>query len=467
MDAKPVAGASPPSRLLALALTLGSAVIVVTCGTGSEQAPPPAVPAPAVSTSASASTASAPADSAPASSAASADPSTAPGAPPPSTLAAAESASAPPLDALPPRGEGHELDRFYAALRGLEKKTRAEHVRVAWLGDSHGAADFWSGTVRTALQQRFGSGGVGFVNVGSKSYRHDAVTMDVKGKWKITPKGPSTTLPTADGVFGLSGMLFTGVDDNPRATLTITESPSLPGLSWDLCYRLKTASDEILVKLPGMKDRTLRATADEPPGAIRHVRLTGSGDPALTVVPQAGFPELCGVVAEADPKAQPGVVLDTLGINGARLATPLAWNEASWVGELSRRAPALVILEYGTNESGDHTIKAERYLDHLHRVMARVHKASPACDCLVLAPTDRSNTTERTPKVRDALKAAAKAEGCGFWDTYEVMGGKGSILQWHADKPSRAAGDGVHLNARGYHELGEKLGKAILDGYTP
>lgn len=340
-------------------------------------------------------------------------------------------------------------------------------MRVAWLGDSHGAADFWSGTLRSALQKRFGSGGVGFVNVGSKSYRHDAVTMDVKGTWKISPKGPSTTLVTGDGVFGLSGMLLTGVDDNPRATLTITESPLPPSLRWDLCYRLNGKSDEIRVTLPGMKDRTLRVSPSEPVGALLHAELMGSGDPALSVTPTAGFPSLCGVVVESDPKVQPGVVLDTLGINGARLATPLAWNEASWVSEMTRRAPSLVILEYGTNESGDHSIKPASYLANLGKVMARVRKASPSCDCLVLAPTDRADTREKTPLVRDALAAAAKAEGCRFWDTYETMGGKGSILAWHAEKPTKAAGDGVHLNARGYRDLGEKLAAAILAGYSP
>ena len=243
--------------------------------------------------------------------------------------AEAEADAAPPAPQAEAQAGGHELDGFYAALRGLEKKTRSEHVRVTWLGDSHGAADFWSGTLRTALQKRFGSGGVGFVNVGSKSYRHDAVTMDIKGKWKLSPKGPSTTLVTGDGVFGLSGMLFSGAEDNPHATLTVTEAPPLASPSWDLCYRLRGKADEILVKLPGMKDRTLRVSASEPPGPLRHVRLEGNGEPALSVTPTAGDPQLCGVVMESDPKVQPGVVLDTLGINGARLATPLAWKPPS------------------------------------------------------------------------------------------------------------------------------------------
>jgi len=161
------------------------------------------------------------------------------------------------------------------------------------------------------------------------------------------------------------------------------------------------------------------------------------------------------------------VVLDTLGINGARLTTPLAWSEPEWVAELSRRPPALVIVEYGTNESGDYAIKADRYVENLRVLMARVRAASPEADCLVLAPTDRADTLEKTPLVRDALRDAARASGCGFWDTYEIMGGKASIVAWRAESPPRAGPDGVHLNARGYRELGDKLTADVLAGYRP
>src|SRR5579871_2367930 len=75
--------------------------------------------------------------------------------PPPSATA---SVSEPPPKA-PPTETIPELARFYAALHGLEDKSRKKHVRVYWMGDSHGQADFWSGAVRDALQARFGDGG--------------------------------------------------------------------------------------------------------------------------------------------------------------------------------------------------------------------------------------------------------------------------------------------------------------------
>ena len=448
----------PQGRLAAVAVTITSAVVVLTCGTAREQAPPPATPL-----AASVSSALTPEPSA--------SPSTTSVAAPPLEVptAAASAAPAPQLQGPTLRTAGHELDNFHAALRDLEKHTRKEHVRVAWLGDSHGASDFWSGALRTALQKRFGNGGPGFVNVGHKGYRHDGVKMDIGGTWRPRPKGASTVIPSPDGIFGLGGFLMIGQEGGPRSLMTIpAQDPPLPAaLSWDLCYKLATKKDEIEVKVNGVSTAKL-PLAGAARGALSHHVFTSKGaETTFAVVPTAGYPEFCGVVIEADPAAQAGVVVDTLGINGARLATPLAWDEASWVSELSRRVPALVILEYGTNEAGDYNIDPLVYIRHLTDVMARVHRASAKSDCLVLAPTDRADTRDRTPRVRDALEQAAKAVGCGFWDTYKVMGGPGSILTWRAETPPRAAADGVHLTLRGYRELGDRLATDVLSGYTP
>jgi lysophospholipase L1-like esterase len=441
-------------------VTLASALIVLTCGTRREPAPPPAAPLappPADTLAQGAAQASAESQAPPLP--------TAVPMPPPADLpaTASASASAPPED---PRRPGHELDRFFAALHELEQHTRKSHVRVAWLGDSHGASDLWSGPLRSALQARFGDGGPGFVHVGYKAYRHEGMHIETTGRWGPTPKGPSTPLRTGDGTFGVGGVIYTGTADSPRATLTVTD-PGLPAtLKWDLCYKPATERDEISLAVTGLPDRVLKA--DDPLGLLRHLSFSTTGaSPQMRIVPLGGQPGFCGVTIETDPATSPGVVLDTLGINGARLATPLAWNEPAWVTELSRRAPNLVILEYGTNESSDHTIRSETYVEHLRRLMARVHTAASDCDCLVLAPTDRADTLDRTPLVRDALRDAARASGCGFWDTYTVMGGRGSIVAWHAESPPRAGADGVHLTPRGYKGLGDRLAADVLAGYRP
>jgi lysophospholipase L1-like esterase len=173
------------------------------------------------------------------------------------------------------------------------------------------------------------------------------------------------------------------------------------------------------------------------------------------------------VVIEADPETNSGVVLDTLGINGARFATPLAWNEASWAAELARREPDLVILEYGTNELSDYPVRPAAFTAPLRALMARIRKVRPEVDCVVLAPTDRADTEDRLPLGRDAVREGAMESGCAFWDTYAIMGGRGAIRLWANESPPRAAGDGIHLSWRGYRELGTKLAEDLMRGYTP
>ncbi|MCA9600528.1 MAG: hypothetical protein KC417_00810, partial [Myxococcales bacterium] len=58
---------------------------------------------------------------------------------------------------------------------------------------------------------------------------------------------------------------------------------------------------------------------------------------------------------------EPGVVVDALGVNGARAKNQLWWDDASFRAELAKRDPALVALAYGTNESGDDDVPIETY----------------------------------------------------------------------------------------------------------
>lgn len=439
--APPRAAALPHAAALLCAAALG-------CSSAHEQATPPArevasAPSPVAKTSLLPPRGAAPA----------------PAAPPKPTAA-----PLPEADLLRPTDAPYA--RFFAALRALEQGRRKDHVRIAWLGDSHAAADFWSGAVRTALQERFGSGGPGFVHVGYSAYRHDRARLVTDGKWRMRPRKPSAVTVTDDGVFGLGGILF-GPEKGPaRAELTVLGEPKATRLLWDVCFRASAPTDEITVAIAGGASEVLRPAAGDAPGELRHARLTSEGATTLSIVP-SGTPELCGVVVETDPAVRPGVVLDTLGINGARLGTPLSWNELSWAAELARRSPELVVLGYGTNEAGDAATDPALYGKQLAELLARIRRVDPDVDCLVLAPTDRRNAPERTPIIRDTLRDAAREGGCGFWDTYQQMGGRGSIDAWYRERPPRASRDGVHLTLRGYRELGVKLADELLQRYRP
>src|SRR5690606_30565558 len=104
----------------------------------------------------------------------------------------------------------------------------------------------------------------------------------------------------------------------------------------------------------------------------------------------SGQVQLLGVFGEARP---PGLVLDSLGINGARLATLLSWDADDWSAHLRARQPDLVVLAYGTNEAGDGTNVKEYYAGYAS-IVDRIHSVRAAC--LLVGPTDRQDRAGRS-----------------------------------------------------------------------
>ena len=138
-----------------------------------------------------------------------------------------------------------------------------------------------------------------------------------------------------------------------------------------------------------------------------------------------------------------------MGINGARYATALAWDEAAWGVEWKRRPPDLVILEYGTNELSDLGAAARTAPKQLATLVARLRRYRADVSCLVLGPTDRLDREEFEPAFVTALIAdrGEAALGCGFLEHLRSDGRQGfGIDKWRSNEtPPRAAKDGNHL----------------------
>jgi lysophospholipase L1-like esterase len=160
-------------------------------------------------------------------------------------------------------------------------------------------------------------------------------------------------------------------------------------------------------------------------------------------------------------------VLDTVGIDGARVATPLAWDGATWVSELARRHPRLVVAAFGTNEVYQEW-PVERYGPQYEALKARIASAAPDASCLFIGPTDVMRQGVTDPRVReiDAMqRAAAERLGCGFVSLFEMMGGEGAYGRWMKQDPPLAAHDGVHLSRAGYEKLGVALADLLFADY--
>lgn len=342
--------------------------------------------------------------------------------------------------------------RLFEALRKREAGA-SNHVRIVWLGDSHTAADFWTGEVRRQLQARFGDGGPGLVMPGLQGTRNEAVKAAKTGKWTQEPRTAWSSHRQLDGRFGLAGRRLRGYS----GSYVKLKRPSGP-YNWEVHY----AGDE----------RTrLRAIVDGEPHDIDFTAhydgwTSASSAPfvnELRLKVVGGSVALLGVVVEAET---PGLTLEALGINGARLRTLLAWDQDFLLSQLEARNPDLVVFSYGTNEVGDRDNLEEQEFGY--RMVAERVKASGA-GCLLIGPTDRQdaagNTMSRVVALDSLLAEWSERFGCLYFSAFKAMGGSGGYGVWRHHSPQLASSDGVHLTVAGYHVLAHEFVDELLTWY--
>jgi lysophospholipase L1-like esterase len=197
---------------------------------------------------------------------------------------------------------------------------------------------------------------------------------------------------------------------------------------------------------------------------IRRAELEADPREPLIIHVLAGAPRFYGAILEG---TEPGVVLDAIGIDGARVATALAWDAPSFEAELAERDPELIVLAYGTNEAFD-AVRVDRYELELERLLARFRRGAPNADCVILGPPDAlardGSPVRRVPEISVAYASVARRSGCAFISQLALMGGFGSFSTWANLRPPLAFSDGLHLTRRGYQRLGELVVGALFDG---
>ena len=91
-----------------------------------------------------------------------------------------------------------------------------------------------------------------------------------------------------------------------------------------------------------------KASVSVPDGpATMTIRTLGGGDVRVF-----------GIVLERDV---PGVTYDALGALGGRASLWTSMNDAHWAEQMALRDPALVVVQYGTNESEDGGVNEPQY----------------------------------------------------------------------------------------------------------
>jgi lysophospholipase L1-like esterase len=359
------------------------------------------------------------------------------------------------------------LKHFFESLARLEAGHEHDDVHIVQFGDSHTAADIAAGVARRALQARFGDGGRGFVAIG-KSYNHylqSNVRVGMSPDWEAQHGKLVRGHFAGDGEYGLAGMSIETTKSGARAWSDVNARASRV----EVDYLAQPGGGSFDLFVDGAKTGRIRTNAKMDASAFRSFDVPETAHHIEARTVGDGDVRLFGIALD---RSQVGVTFDALGINGARYATALQWNEAHMAEQLQHRAPSLIILAYGTNESGDET-SAATFERQIVDLLGRMARAVPSASCMLLGPPDRAIQTPTgwatSPKILDRIQSeerVAAAAGCAFYDQMEAMGGSDSIARWAEETPPRAQRDRVHMTQGGYDVLGGALAADVIHAYS-
>ena len=359
---------------------------------------------------------------------------------------------------------------FYGALRKLERdKGEGAKVRVIHYGDSILTTDQLSGAIRRKLQARFGDGGHGFVLLGKpwSWYHHRDVVHGANQKWAVHPL---TSAPTHDGLMGLGAVAFESSERNAAAWVgTVDEGNFGRTVStFDISYLTQPGGGTLEIYIDEKLKESLATAADEKQ-VVHHTVTVPEGPAKLTVKTRGDGPvRVFGAVLEND---RPGVVYDSLAVNGARISNFERFDERHFQSELQNRKANMAVIMIGANEGNNDALSLGAYKNQLKAVLSRIRVALPDAACLVMGPLDQATYGEggvleskKMPKkLTRAQKEIALEVGCAFFDTFSAMGGTGSMPKWA--QRGLVGGDFIHPSESGSRRIGNWLGEAILAGY--
>jgi lysophospholipase L1-like esterase len=342
--------------------------------------------------------------------------------------------------------DSHELDPFFAALWKLEQDKNGL-VTVLHYGDSPTTADLITGDARAQLQRRFGDAGRGYTLIAKPWawYGHRGVEMSDDG-WKIrTGVGL-----TREGVYGLGGAAFEGQPgawSNFRLTGADQSAVAVE-------YLAEPDGGSFAVEADGQTLVEQATGAAEQAAAVINVTLP-AGAKEISIRPTRGTVTLFGADFR---RGSSGLLYDSLGLNGAttsvlaRVLQPALWRE-----ELEHARPALVVVNYGSNESSYSDFVHNQYPDELRLAIQRIRTAAPGASILIMSPMDRGErngledieTMKTIPEIVAIQRRVAAETHCAFFDTFDAMGSSGTMARWFAASPRLVTADLLHPTPQG------------------
>lgn len=357
-------------------------------------------------------------------------------------------------------GEGRPTVADFCALLGTASRNRV--VRLGFLGDSYIEGDIITADVRSQMQERYGGGGVGFVPFSTPLAQNRPTVKHTFGGWQSHNLIKKKSAPgSVQERFFVSGTVSTPSASKSWSRYENTNFRSrLSPVSAVRLLFTNTGGAGITMTVNDTVSRSFTPPVDQQPQVIE---IAGSGISRVRVdiTDGEGFFGY-GVYLEQGA----GIGVDNFSVR-SNSGLALFGTDQTVNSRVNRMMGYdMIVLQYGLNAMDPNVTRYTNYGQQLRRVINYIKGCFPRSVIVVWAVGDRSTQENgqfvTMPAVRGMVaeqRAAAQECGVAFWNTFEAMGGNGSMARFV--ERGWAAKDYTHLSFGGGRKIAGEFVKAL------
>jgi lysophospholipase L1-like esterase len=389
----------------------------------------------------------------------------------------------------------------YKPNRKLDATRRGQTPRgltILQIGDSHTSADFFSGELRQRLQQRYGSGGAGYLPAGRPhiGVRSSALKVAASSGWTYRAIQKSDDISQ----FWLSG--FNAVASVTGETLSFTSEGPLVFDSIEIEALRQPGGGAIEISLDGVvkssfdlnaktiEPLVLRLSPDGVPNdRLRKIEIRTRSEGSVNIASVGVF------------NKQSGISYSSIGYPGASIDLLNKFDQNLMADDLRRLNPQIVVLAFGTNEASNKNLDPDRYQNNYEKAIGRItsmlpdakivligppdgaerpsHCGKPALDtvCRAAKPESASpsspsagsqasdcnwSTLPKLEMVRSIVRKIAEQRGFTYWNWASIMPRECGTHIWATASPPLMASDHVHFTIAGYNKSAENFLNTLI-----
>ncbi len=378
-----------------------------------------------------------------------------------------------------PDSSTNSLQKFYESL--IKMKTKGGKVRILHYGDSQIEGDRMTRYIRNELQKEYGGTGPG-LEPAFQVLRTSAIQQDQSDNWlRYTANGKKdSTIQHRNYGLLASFSRYCPLVDSIENTDTLSAWLEIKPAGYGF-YRVRKFSQMSMLVGGNTKPVAITITVDstvvfrdslKTNTYNRKIKVKFSPTPGKIKIEFKGL-DSPNVYALSFESAS-GVIMDNIPLRGASGTLFRRISSTQLEKQYGAEPIRLVILQFGGNSVPyiDTKERAKKFGNYFKSNIKYLQAVLPRASFLVIGPTDMATkikgefvTYPMLETIRDEVQKAAFAQGVGYFDMYEVMGGKNSMKDWVTADPSLAAPDYVHFTTKGANKMSKLFYDALLKDF--